>query len=99
MNTDLQEAYAWTGSDDFDELKDRKDLPPLPLPLVEGLQNLVLVRHGQSTWNKAARIQGSSNVSQLSPKGIIQAEAARDKVPYPQCCHLTRVHVQLKEAT
>lgn len=84
MSADQQEDYSWTGNDEFDELKDRRDLPPLPLPTLQGTQDLVLVRHGQSTWNQAARIQGSSNVSQLSSKGIAQAEAARDKVPHPQ---------------
>ena len=72
--------YEWTASDDFEELGDRRDLPPMALPAISGPQVVVLMRHGQSTWNKVKRIQGSSNVSVLSEKGVRQAEAARDKV-------------------
>lgn len=34
------------------------------------------MRHGQSTWNAAGIIQGSSNISELTPKGISQAEVS-----------------------
>lgn len=74
------DEYTWTGSDEFDQLEDRKDLPPIALPPISNAQEVVLVRHGQSTWNKAKRIQGSSNVSVLSDKGVRQAEVARNKV-------------------
>ena len=34
-------------------------------------------RHGQSTWNAEGRIQGSSDLSVLTPKGESQAETSR----------------------
>jgi probable phosphoglycerate mutase len=38
---------------------------------------VVLVRHGQSTWNEEGRIQGSSDFSVLTKKGESQAEISR----------------------
>lgn len=38
---------------------------------------MVLVRHGQSTWNAEGRIQGSSDFSVLTKKGEAQAETSR----------------------
>lgn len=38
---------------------------------------MVLVRHGQSTWNEEGRIQGSSNFSVLTKKGEAQAQTSR----------------------
>eukprot|EP00882_Tetradesmus_deserticola_P014306 GHRQ01015211.1.p2 GENE.GHRQ01015211.1~~GHRQ01015211.1.p2 ORF type:complete len:117 (-),score=7.26 GHRQ01015211.1:148-498(-) len=70
--------FEWKGSDEFSTLDDRKDLPPLPLPPIKTHRRVVLVRHGQSTWNAEGRIQGSSNFSCLTPKGIAQAETTRD---------------------
>jgi hypothetical protein len=70
--------FEWKGSDEFSALEDRKDLPPLPLPAIKTRRRVVLVRHGQSTWNAEGRIQGSSNFSCLTPKGIAQAETTRD---------------------
>lgn len=72
--------FAWTGSDEFSHLEDRKDLPPLPLPAITSRKRVVLVRHGQSTWNAEGRIQGSSNFSCLTAKGTAQAETTRDLV-------------------
>lgn len=72
--------YVWDGTDEFEGLEDRRDLPPVALPPITGFREVVLIRHGQSTWNKAKRIQGSSNVSVLSEEGVRQAEVARDKV-------------------
>ncbi|KAF8641842.1 hypothetical protein HU200_067542 [Digitaria exilis] len=40
-------------------------------------KRVVLVRHGQSTWNAEGRIQGSSDISVLTPKGESQAETSR----------------------
>jgi broad specificity phosphatase PhoE len=51
-------------------------LPPLPTPTA----TVTLVRHGQSTWNAAGIIQGSSDVSVLTDKGKAQAAATRDAV-------------------
>lgn len=45
-------------------------------PLLEA-KRVVLVRHGQSTWNAEGRIQGSSDLSVLTPKGVSQAETSR----------------------
>lgn len=41
-------------------------------------RRVTLVRHGQSTWNAVSRIQGCSDFSVLTEKGIGQAETARD---------------------
>jgi 2-carboxy-D-arabinitol-1-phosphatase len=40
-------------------------------------KRVVLVRHGQSTWNEEGRIQGSSDYSVLTSKGESQAETSR----------------------
>jgi Histidine phosphatase superfamily (branch 1) len=72
--------FRWTGTDEFTPLMDRKDAPPLPLPVISSPQRVVLVRHGQSTWNAEGRIQGSSNFAILTPKGEAQAETARQMV-------------------
>ncbi|CAM6128707.1 unnamed protein product [Calypogeia fissa] len=40
-------------------------------------KRVVLVRHGQSTWNESGRIQGSSDFSRLTTKGETQAETSR----------------------
>ncbi|PNX83779.1 2,3-bisphosphoglycerate-dependent phosphoglycerate mutase, partial [Trifolium pratense] len=40
-------------------------------------KRVVLVRHGQSTWNAEGRIQGSSDFSVLTKKGESQAETSR----------------------
>jgi broad specificity phosphatase PhoE len=70
-------TWCWSGSDQFTELDDRKDLPPLPIPSLPGQsRRVVLVRHGQSTWNARSRIQGSSDFSVLTEEGVRQAEAA-----------------------
>lgn len=68
------ESYTWTGVDEFTTMEDRKDLPPLALPSITKAKRVTLVRHGQSTWNAAGRIQGSSNLSKLTDKGIKQAQ-------------------------
>ena len=40
--------------------------------------SFTLLRHGQSTWNKASRIQGSSDFSHLTDKGREQARRAAE---------------------
>uniref|UniRef100_A0A0E0BFC5 2-carboxy-D-arabinitol-1-phosphatase n=1 Tax=Oryza glumipatula TaxID=40148 RepID=A0A0E0BFC5_9ORYZ len=47
------------------------------LPPLREAKRVVLVRHGQSTWNAEGRIQGSSDISVLTPKGESQAETSR----------------------
>lgn len=78
--TQQQVDFTWREPDAFSALDDRKDLAPLPLPNVDFRRRIVLVRHGQSTWNAEGRIQGSSDFSELTAKGINQAETARDMV-------------------
>lgn len=60
---------------------ERKDLwtswESIGLPPVTAAKRVVLVRHGQSTWNAEGRIQGSSDFSVLTQKGESQAETSR----------------------
>lgn len=83
-----QPDYTWKGSDSFTELDDRKDLPPEPLPALSGPKRVVLVRHGQSTWNAEGRVQGSTDFSVLTSKGQSQAHVTRTTVSHDQ--HLMR---------
>ncbi|XP_058087360.1 probable 2-carboxy-D-arabinitol-1-phosphatase [Magnolia sinica] len=46
-------------------------------PPIAASKRVVLVRHGQSTWNEEGRIQGSSDYSVLTQKGEAQAETSR----------------------
>ncbi|KAH9699960.1 2-carboxy-d-arabinitol-1-phosphatase-related [Citrus sinensis] len=48
-----------------------------PFPQIRAAKRVVLVRHGQSTWNAEGRIQGSSDFSVLTKKGEAQAETSR----------------------
>lgn len=52
-------------------------LKGLEFPAIKGAKRVVLVRHGQSTWNAEGRIQGSSDFSVLTSKGESQAETSR----------------------
>ena len=45
------------------------------LGILWGVKTLVLLRHGESTWNKENRFTGWTDVD-LSPKGIIEAKVA-----------------------
>ncbi|GMG98472.1 hypothetical protein Nepgr_000312 [Nepenthes gracilis] len=49
----------------------------VPFPPIKAAKRVVLVRHGQSTWNEEGRIQGSSDYSVLTSKGEAQAETSR----------------------
>ena len=73
-----QGAVIW--QDEFTQLADRVDAPPLPLPSVAASKRVVLVRHGQSTWNAEGRIQGSSDAAVLTEKGKRQAAATAHSV-------------------
>ncbi|KAL3718250.1 hypothetical protein ACJRO7_003394 [Eucalyptus globulus] len=46
-------------------------------PAIRAAKRVVLVRHGQSTWNAEGRIQGSSDFAVLTKKGEAQAETSR----------------------
>jgi broad specificity phosphatase PhoE len=41
---------------------------------------LYFVRHGESTWNVAKRIQGQTASPELTARGIVQAEAAAEEL-------------------
>src|SRR5215510_5182658 len=43
--------------------------------ILRGVKKLVLLRHGESTWNKENRFTGWTDVD-LSPKGVEEAKAA-----------------------
>lgn len=57
----------------FTNLNDAIDAPPVPLPRLNQEKLVTLVRHGQSTWNARSIIQGSSDISVLTEKGVAQA--------------------------
>ncbi|PRQ32162.1 putative 2-carboxy-D-arabinitol-1-phosphatase [Rosa chinensis] len=67
----LQEA------EDTDQLRSDELSASSPFPAVKAAKRVVLVRHGQSTWNEEGRIQGSSNFSVLTNKGEAQAQTSR----------------------
>ncbi|KAF6152512.1 hypothetical protein GIB67_023206 [Kingdonia uniflora] len=50
----------------------------ISFPVIKARKRVVLVRHGQSTWNEEGRIQGSSNFSVLTKKGEAQAKTSRE---------------------
>ena len=75
-----EQDFTWKGSDCFSDLGDRKDLPPEPLPALSAPKRVVLVRHGQSTWNAEGRIQGSTDFAVLTKKGQSQADTTRGTV-------------------
>lgn len=93
-------SYQWTGRDEFTDLDDRKELDPLPLPTISTHKRIVLVRHGQSTWNAEGRIQGSTDFAVLTKKGQDQAATTHEMVcachESPTCsivsgrCHAVR---------
>jgi hypothetical protein len=74
------DTYCWTGIDEFTHLDDRKAEPPLPLPEIQSPKRIVLVRHGQSTWNAEGRIQGSTDFAVLTKKGQAQAATTYEMV-------------------
>ena len=87
-----EQDFTWKGSDDFTHLDDRKDATPLPLPRLKESKRVVLVRHGQSTWNAEGRIQGSTDFAELTGKGRAQADTTRATVS-ALCtidCYLTK---------
>lgn len=80
MMREIDDTYSWTGTDEFSHLSDRIDATPLPLPAIKEAKRVVLVRHGQSTWNAQGRIQGSSDISVLTEKGKAQAQTTQQVV-------------------
>lgn len=61
----------------MDEREPKSSSPAVDFPAIKSAKRVVLVRHGQSTWNAEGRIQGSSNFSVLTTKGESQAETSR----------------------
>ena len=74
------DTYSWTGTDEFTRLDDRKEQDPLPLPEIQSAKRIVLVRHGQSTWNAEGWIQGSTDSAVLTKKGQAQAATTHEMV-------------------
>jgi broad specificity phosphatase PhoE len=80
----VEEVASWTfdpTTDVFASCGDRLDRDPLPLPELtvsnsDRTIRVTLLRHGQSTWNRKNRVQGSSDFSVLTEKGMDQARAA-----------------------
>lgn len=58
-------------------LQVRDEEAMLLLPPIGQHKRVVLVRHGESTWNAIGRIQGSSDFAVLTTKGETQAETSR----------------------
>lgn len=54
-----------------------KQKESLGFPDLKAAKRVVLVRHGQSSWNAEGRIQGSSDFAVLTQKGEAQAETSR----------------------
>ena len=90
-----EQDFTWKGSDEFSDLGDRKDLPPEPLPALTSPKRVVLVRHGQSTWNAEGRIQGSTDFSVLTQKGQAQADTTRGTVSHQLFLHATLKKTEL----
>lgn len=68
------EAAPWV--DAFSHLLDRRDALALPLPAISKPMRVVLVRHGESTWNAEGRLQGSSDESSLTERVSHQRPSA-----------------------
>ena len=68
-----------------------------PFPAIKAAKRVVLVRHGQSTWNEEGRIQGSSDFAVLTKKGESQAETSRQMLiddSFDVCFSRSRVLLQ-----
>ncbi|KAL3530423.1 hypothetical protein ACH5RR_009745 [Cinchona calisaya] len=74
-STSLQEKVQEKPSGEL--LKSKKGELVDFLPPIKVAKRVVLVRHGQSSWNAEGRIQGSSDFSVLTQKGEAQAETSR----------------------
>lgn len=50
----------------------------VPRDAAQGTKRVVLVRHGQSTWNQDSRVQGDTDESVLTADGIAQAKRCKN---------------------
>lgn len=73
----LAESEGLTVSETKGEVLELGQVFPPGLPEIKEPKRVVLVRHGESTWNATGRIQGSSDFSELTEKGMSQAETSR----------------------
>ena len=80
-----EQDFTWKGTDEFSDLNDRQDQTPVPLPALKESKRVVLVRHGQSTWNAEGRVQGSTDFAVLTDKGRSQADTTRMTVRAINC--------------
>ena len=81
-----EQDFTWKGSDEFSDLNDRRDQTPVKLPALKESKRVVLVRHGQSTWNAEGRVQGSTDFAVLTDKGRSQADTTRMTVTVTTFC-------------
>ncbi|CAL8464228.1 g3763 [Coccomyxa elongata] len=61
---------------------------PLVSHLLEYEKTVVFVRHGMTTWNEQKRIQGDTDISELTSLGEEQAELTRkalSRMPFDSC--------------
>lgn len=78
MSMEVQGEKYWM--DEYSNLHDRCDVDPVPLPNVTSAKRVVIVRHGQSTWNAEGRIQGCSDQAVLTQYGKMQAQSTKEMV-------------------
>ncbi|KAA8550220.1 hypothetical protein F0562_001904 [Nyssa sinensis] len=77
LSSSLQEIEKPLNESTEDSELSSKLYASAPFPAIRAAKRVVLVRHGQSTWNEEGRIQGSSDFSVLTQKGESQAETSR----------------------
>lgn len=75
---EVQGEKSWF--DEYTSLEDRCDADPIPLPAITSAKRVVIVRHGQSTWNAEGRIQGCTDYAVLTQYGKMQAQSTKEMV-------------------
>lgn len=61
---------------DHDQLLLANRLPPLP----DGSRRIFLIRHGETDWNAAGKMQGGGFDIELNPSGLRQAQQVADEL-------------------
>eukprot|EP00898_Chlorokybus_atmophyticus_P007104 jgi/Chlat1/7395/Chrsp6S07424 len=85
LGEELLRTLGLAGEESEASCSGRPALVPGPLPAPK---TIVLVRHGQSSWNKESRIQGNTDESVLTEEGIEQARRCRralEPLPFEVC--------------